>query len=801
MVDSGSNAGAMSSNALFMNSAKKRNSSIIYSMEGLPPEVPVSSFSGFPNRGKKNLNHDCEGFPPNKRHKSEQDTRTNEDLFGDNEDFTADDLEELDILASQVLSQDVKPVPNAMKAPVSNVKNRESSVLKNDTHTKVAALSTGSLSNVNAVKELHGNGLIQSNNTDSFGFEVLQEQHEKLRQQFNELQEELQVKNGEIRVLRDSLRHLESEFDQQKRQYLLGEKEKTEAQNQREKELSKKVQSLQSELQFKEAEMNELRTKLKNCERMAKSAVPSVAKISPRKISSGSVKTENSASPQIARNYFPDKKAFAAEMPPVHSVCSAPAANRLLADKEDTKDLKELHIARKEISKKSPSLNSIQGKFSHNRQSEGSAVPHSICTGERSQITWSKADLQMATRGCRRSVEGAVLMTVLLSQPVGPGNLGLSHLLNSNSETFYGLVQQHSCLSNGSSSTGKTSEVGMKGILSSLSDLQHLALCGINMLVLDQEPSEKVLDTTKVPLQLRSQSDLPGAVHLLPLIEYYLSIYCQALQTEKAGRSPSGSRSCCPSRSGESAASNVDDCFNNLEDFALAALGVLYHLVSHSQKVGKFLLTPTSSHSSEDGTVLTTHLHNKNAALIRHGNEEEAGPSELEKEHVKLQELIDVEQPRQDLFNKLLQLSDPAVINVSYRRENLQNQSLRVLGKVAESATTELLCRFHQLLSSQVLLRCLSPESSCSIVQLVVQFLANLTDHVELASKFCSQSASCLFLNLYTYTSSRPDSSAADILWFQLEQEVVRFLTKFGLSHSGASAVLVESDCPCNTEN
>ncbi|XP_078065898.1 ATR-interacting protein isoform X3 [Mustelus asterias] len=555
MVDSGSNAGAMSSNALFMNSAKKRNSSIIYSMEGLPPEVPVSSFSGFPNRGKKNLNHDCEGFPPNKRHKSEQDTRTNEDLFGDNEDFTADDLEELDILASQVLSQDVKPVPNAMKAPVSNVKNRESSVLKNDTHTKVAALSTGSLSNVNAVKELHGNGLIQSNNTDSFGFEVLQEQHEKLRQQFNELQEELQVKNGEIRVLRDSLRHLESEFDQQKRQYLLGEKEKTEAQNQREKELSKKVQSLQSELQFKEAEMNELRTKLKNCERMAKSAVPSVAKISPRKISSGSVKTENSASPQIARNYFPDKKAFAAEMPPVHSVCSAPAANRLLADKEDTKDLKELHIARKEISKKSPSLNSIQGKFSHNRQSEGSAVPHSICTGERSQITWSKADLQMATRGCRRSVEGAVLMTVLLSQPVGPGNLGLSHLLNSNSETFYGLVQQHSCLS-----------------------------------------------------------------------------------------------------------------------------------------------------------------------------------------------------------------------------------------------------KFHQLLSSQVLLRCLSPESSCSIVQLVVQFLANLTDHVELASKFCSQSASCLFLNLYTYTSSRPDSSAADILWFQLEQEVVRFLTKFGLSHSGASAVLVESDCPCNTE-
>ncbi|XP_067907999.1 ATR-interacting protein isoform X2 [Heterodontus francisci] len=788
----------MSSNSLFVNSAKKRNSSIIYSMEGLPPEIPVSTFSGFSNRGKKNVSRDCEGFPPNKRHKGEQakDRRTNEDPFGDNEDFTADDLEELDILASQVLIQDVKPVSNTVKASVSNMKNnRESSVLKNDANTKVAVLTTESLSNVNAVKELHGNGLIQSNDTDSFGFEVLQEQHEKLRQQFNELKEELQVKNGEIRVLRDSLRHVESEFDQQKRLYLLGEKENTEARSQREKELSKKVQSLQSELQFKEGEMNELRTKL-NSERMAKSAVPSVAKISPRKSSSGSIRPESSPSPQIARNYFPDKKTFAADM----SICSAPAANQLLADKEETRDLKELHIAKREMPKKSPSLNSIQGKLSHNRQSECSAVPHSICTGERRQATLSSTDLQMAARRCRGMAEGAVLMTILLSQPVGPGTLGLSHLLNSNSETFTGLVQQHRCLTIGSSSTGKSAEVRIKGALSSLSDLQHLAMCGINMLIFDQESSEKNLDTTKVSLRLRSQNDLPGAVHLLPLTEYYLGTYYQALQTEKAGRSPSGSRNCCPSSSGELTASNTDDSFNNLEDFALAALGVLYHLVSHSQKVVKSLLVPTSGQNFEGDTVCATQLHKHNASPTRQGNEAEEEPSKHQEEHVKLQEFVDLEKPQHHLFNKLLQLSDPVVISVSHRRESLQNQSLRVLGKVAESATAELLYRFHQLLNSQVLLRCLSPDSSCSIVLLVVQLLANLTDHVELASTFCSQSASCLFLNLYTYASSRPDSTAADRLWLQLEQEIVRFLTKFGLSHSGASAALVESDCPCNTE-
>ncbi|XP_048462159.1 ATR-interacting protein isoform X2 [Rhincodon typus] len=716
----------MSSNTLFTNSAKKRNSSIIYSLESVPSEIPISNFAGLSNRGKKTINSDSEGFPPNKRHKAEQDTRTNEDPFGDNEDFTADDLEELDILASQVLSQNVTPLSNAMKASVNNVNNREPLGLTNDTSIKVATLATGSLRNVNAVKELHGNGLIQSSDTDSFGFEVLQEQHEKLRQQFNELEEKLQVKNGEIRVLRDSLHRVESEFDQQKKLYILGEKDKAEAQSQREKELSKKVQSLQSELHFKEAEMNELRAKLINCERLTKSAVASVAKISPRKSSSGSIKPESSPSPQIARNYFPDKKAFAAEMSPVHSVCSAPTTNQILTDKEDTRDLKELHITKREMSKKCPSLNSIQGKLSHSRQSES----------ERKQASWSIADLQMANRRCGEAVKGAVLMTVLLSQPVGPGNLGLSYLLNSNSETFYGLIQQHSCLGIGTSLAEKSSEVGIKGTLLSLSELQRLAICGINMLIFDQESSEQKLDTTKATLGLRSQNDLPSAVHLLPLIDFYLGTYCQALQTEKVGRNPAGRRNCYPA---SPTASNVDDCFNNLEDFALSALDVLYHLVSHSQKAGKSLLIPTSSQSIQGGTVITTQSH-KNPTLSGHGNEEEAGICGLQEEHAKLQELVGLDQPQHNLFNKLLQLSDPVVISVTYRRENLQNLSLRILGKVAENATTELLSRFHQLLSSEVLLRCLSLDSSCSVVLLVAQLLANLTDHVELASKFCSQS-------------------------------------------------------------
>ncbi|XP_062923652.1 ATR-interacting protein isoform X2 [Mobula hypostoma] len=778
----------MSTNSLFINSGKKRNSSIIYSVENLPSEVPVSAFSGLSNQGKKNTNYESEGFPPNKRHKGEQakDARASEDPFGDNDDFTADDLEELDTLASQVLIQDMKPASSAMIATATDKQSREMSVLKNDANAKVATISSRALNCGNTAKEFHENGLIQCKNANSFGFEVLQEQHSKLRKQFNETREELQIKNGEIRILRDCLRRVESELDQQKTQYLLSEKEKSVAQSQREKDLSKKVQSLQSELQFKEAEMNELRTKFRNCERTTKSPILGVAKVSPRRCSSGP-----SASPQTARSYFPDKKSFAAEMSPVRSICSPSAGNQLTSDKE-TRDLKEFHIAKKEMPKKSLSLTSILGKSSRDRHSEGSPSTHSIFAGERKQAPWSKADVEMASGKCRRQVEGAVLVTMLLSQPVGPRSLGLSHLLNCSCEAFTGLVHYHSCCSADSSSTEKSSDVRIKEISSNLNKLQQLALCGINMLILDQELSEKDLDPAGI--YLRKHNDMPGVVHLLPLIEYYLDTYCQALQTEKGGRSPSRSRTCCSSSSGELTASNIDDRLHNCEDFALTALGVLYHLVSHSQKVGNSLLVHNSSDGIEGDSNLAAQMHNKSRPPGEHGKEE-AGMSKLQKERTKLQE-----QSQNHLFDKLLQLTDPVAISMSHRRESVQCQSLRVLRKLAERASSSLLHRFHHLLSSQVLLRCLSPDSSCSTVLLVVQILANLADHVELASRFCSQSAACLFLNLYTYASSRPDNSASEGLWLQLEQEIVRFITKFGLSHSGASAVLVELDCPCNTE-
>uniref|UniRef100_A0A4W3HNN1 Uncharacterized protein n=1 Tax=Callorhinchus milii TaxID=7868 RepID=A0A4W3HNN1_CALMI len=112
-----------------------------------------------------------------------------------------------------------------------------------------------------------GSGLSHGKVEDPFGFEVLQEQQQELRQKVLELQ----LRNGEVKVLRDSLRRMESDLDKQKRLHLLSEQERMDAQSQRDRELSRKVQSLQSELEFKEAEMIELQGKLKPCERVSKS--------------------------------------------------------------------------------------------------------------------------------------------------------------------------------------------------------------------------------------------------------------------------------------------------------------------------------------------------------------------------------------------------------------------------------------------------------------------------------------------------------------------------------------------------
>ncbi|KAJ0002664.1 hypothetical protein NQD34_007813 [Periophthalmus magnuspinnatus] len=88
------------------------------------------------------------------------------------------------------------------------------------------------------------------------------ETHAQLKRKLEQVEEDMLLKSGEIRVLRDSLRAAQQEAETQRLKIVQVQTHHQREQSQREKELLKKVQSLESQLQFKEAELNDARSKI-----------------------------------------------------------------------------------------------------------------------------------------------------------------------------------------------------------------------------------------------------------------------------------------------------------------------------------------------------------------------------------------------------------------------------------------------------------------------------------------------------------------------------------------------------------
>ncbi|XP_038283793.1 ATR-interacting protein isoform X3 [Canis lupus baileyi] len=321
------------------------------------------------------------GHPPSKRARGFPAAAVPdpEDPFGAHGDFTADDLEELDTLASQALSQ-----------------------------CQAAARDT---SNVHKVPRLDGMSKTPAGKNrelvpvkDNFELEVLQTQYKELKEKMKAMEEEVLIKNGEIKILRDSLHQTESILEEQRRSHFLLEQEKTQALGDKEKEFSKKLQSLQSELQFKDAEMNELRTKLQSSERANKLAAPSIPHASPRKSPSVAIKPEAS-SPQFGKPSFPTKESFSANMSLPHPFQTEPGYKCI--------------VGREVVENKSHRMGGDPVK---QEESQKSLID-----------SWMQ----------RSNTQGSILINLLLKQPLIPGSsLGLCHLLSSCSEAPTGTLLQ-----------------------------------------------------------------------------------------------------------------------------------------------------------------------------------------------------------------------------------------------------------------------------------------------------------------------------------------------------------------------
>ncbi|XP_060060663.1 ATR-interacting protein isoform X3 [Erinaceus europaeus] len=553
------------------------------------------------------------------------------------------------------------------------------------------------------------------------------------------MEEEVLIKNGEIKILRDSLHQTESILEEQRRSHFLLEQEKTQALSDREKEFSKKLQSLQSELQFKDAEMNELRTKLQSSERTNKPAVPSVSHVSPRKSPTVIIKP-NASSPVFGKTLFPTKESFTANMslPPP---CQTEPGHKSLVGKAESK------------------THNVEVDLVHQEDTQESAVD-----------IWVR----------KPKAPGCILISLLLKQPLIPESpFSLCDLLSGCSETLTGALQSPGLGSSLTGVSGLRTAGSCDGSfsLSALKEAQNLALTGLNLVARDKDSCGPADEGRRAfPL-----CQLPGAVHLLPLAQFFIGLHCRALQdlatTAKRSGAPgdSAAHASCVNPGAEA---NPEDPLCSLEGLSAASLGLLQHLVCHSGAVVCQLLS-----GAEGASVVS-------GGGPRPANRRAPGGVPLAPEG------LASDQGQHPLLKMLLHLVTFSSVATGYLQTSVLSQCLKVLVKLAENASFDFLPRFRGVFP--VLPRCLGADVPLRSVLLAAKLLSLLADHQTLAPQLCAHSERCPLLLLCLYVTSRPDRAASETQWLQLEQEVVWLLAKLGVQ-SPPSPVL-GSDCQCGVE-
>ncbi|XP_031465228.1 ATR-interacting protein isoform X2 [Phasianus colchicus] len=683
------------------------------------------------------------GFPPSKRPKGPAGVgaAAEEDPFGDNDDFTADDLEEIDTIASQALTQDA-----ALRDPAP------------------ASRPHGAWSS--AAEPGAGGGADGAQLRGAFQLQVLQAQHEDARRKLKEMQDEILSKNGEIRMLRDSMQQMEHTMEEQKRSYVLLEQQQSQALGEKEREFSKKLLSLQSELQFKDAEMNELRTRLQNCERN-KHFTQTVVPQSPKKNFAVQMKSEG-CPPQPGKRSFPTKESFNAETTVRPSSSSGTCFAQTVSSKEDSKmpHPEQLSI-KQEAMGKNGSCNSAPRR---NIQEDGKATPKTISPG-------------------------SALLSALLKQPLVSGSLlGLCHLLSSSAEALPGAVLQPDLLE-----TQPTQMPGTRTApeevapLVSLQEAQKLAVTGLNLIAMDEGPSEGSSAGSGSEVLYLKRCKIRGAVHLLPLVEHHIGAYCRAVQSaDKSINASCGNHSVVSSRTNTSKVSSKEDFRLSLEETTVLSLGILYYLAFYSWDIVHILLSNEMEESSAVGEEQISKTDKNALCDNKEDDRAQGGLPEAP------QDADSNVQAQHSLFKKLLQVLAFSATAGS-QMDSILQQSLKVLVKLAENSTMDLLMNFQHLLSHQVLLHCLCPAVPLHAVLLTVKLLSILAQHHLLVAQLCSHSDSCLLLALYMYITSRPDKSASEVRWLQLEQEAVRLLTRC-VRFSSPTVLPPAAHCQCNLE-
>ncbi|XP_029908458.1 ATR-interacting protein isoform X3 [Myripristis murdjan] len=620
--------------------------------------------------------------PPTKRLRglNQEAVAVFDNSFGDDEDFTQDDLDEIDIIASQADlggGGGLGPKPTVGGSTWTGEQSRPLPLGR--------ARTNQSRENARGNSREAG-GVGQRCRADS----LLEAQHAELKRKLQQLEEDVVLKSGEVRVLRDALRAAQQEKEAQRQEQLLLQRDRQREQSDREKELSRKVQSLQSELQFKEAEMNEMKSKVHSSDRSSKTASP-LPRNSPRVLSCVAQLNHGSSSSSSSPtgSGFITKETFGAQLQTRMTPVKTPGS----AQKDDR---------------------GVSGSRSTDKQE----VP--------------RPDPFLSIRPKQHQCRGGALLGLLLQQPLSPSSLGLCHLLSVAAADAHG----------SSSSAAFLLRSDSARLRSAGSSAHSLALTGLNL-----------LSQTPPPAAHAAASRVcPGAVLLLPLLSQQLSRLCQALEAlHSAGPAPE-----------EAGRSDLD-----LQEAGLAALRALNLLLDHSQEVVEALLSePTEEEQTDPKT------------------EQCAVGAGQTSQHA--------------LLRCVLRLCDVTFSSRAARREDLLQGAMTTLCVLLERSTHT--HRLQCVLRSSLLCVCVSADSRCQVVSRCVSVLRSVADHRPLARQLCSQHDNCVFLRLFHYIRTRPDSQATHTQWIMLDLQVVRLLNRLLTQRAESWSAFAQSNCQCYTE-
>ncbi|XP_051550169.1 ATR-interacting protein [Myxocyprinus asiaticus] len=378
--------------------------------------------------------------------------------------------------------------------------------------------------------------------------------------------------------------------------------------------------------------------------------------------------------------------------------------------------------------------------------------------------------------------EGCPLLNFLLQQPLDPSSLGLCHLLSISPDALPNILSQHGYVSPGSLPTSSSSSTELRAFhrpQAQFHQLQDLAMSALTALALRHPPN--VLRNGNTPTLRRSCT---SAVHFLPLLAFHISTYCQLLESVESSGKTSLHGSSLSGSSDSSLALSLEESLSSQEEFALAAMKALNHVVCYSSEALEMVLCHSAGEISEQSDVNRPQCSKNILGTAEHLNGESPHRS-----HTQL-----------PLLRRLLQLADPAFVTGAGQREAVVSTSLRTLCLLAENAPENQLLRLKDVMSSQVLTKCLTLETSCRIVHLSVRFLSFIVYNDEMATKLCSHEYPCPLLRIFQYVTSRPDKFVSKDVWSRLELELIRLLAKLLTQKSGTLAALCESSCQCINE-